>query len=126
MEFCQDNLNRRLFLLGVHLRGNTPAVVYDRYAPVCVHLDINILTETCKGLVNGIVNHLIYKMVQSCSACRTYIHGRPLPYSLKPAKDLYGFGVILLPVFFLHVFYKLRSEERRVGKECRSRWSPYH
>ena len=22
--------------------------------------------------------------------------------------------------------YKNRSEERRVGKECRSRWSPYH
>ena len=22
--------------------------------------------------------------------------------------------------------YELRSEERRVGKECRSRWSPYH
>src|SRR3712207_8990479 len=28
---------------------------------------------------------------------------------------------------FLHGgFYKVRSEERRVGKECRSRWSPYH
>ena len=25
------------------------------------------------------------------------------------------------------IFWKsLRSEERRVGKECRSRWSPYH
>ena len=24
------------------------------------------------------------------------------------------------------VVYALRSEERRVGKECRSRWSPYH
>src|SRR3989442_14413633 len=23
-------------------------------------------------------------------------------------------------------FYQKRSEERRVGKECRSRWSPYH
>ena len=23
-------------------------------------------------------------------------------------------------------FTQLRSEERRVGKECRSRWSPYH
>src|SRR5258707_282968 len=23
-------------------------------------------------------------------------------------------------------FQKYRSEERRVGKECRSRWSPYH
>ena len=22
--------------------------------------------------------------------------------------------------------FQLRSEERRVGKECRSRWSPYH
>ena len=22
--------------------------------------------------------------------------------------------------------YRMRSEERRVGKECRSRWSPYH
>ena len=24
------------------------------------------------------------------------------------------------------VYGRLRSEERRVGKECRSRWSPYH
>ena len=23
-------------------------------------------------------------------------------------------------------FLESRSEERRVGKECRSRWSPYH
>ena len=27
--------------------------------------------------------------------------------------------------FFL-TWDKSRSEERRVGKECRSRWSPYH
>src|ERR1017187_10391346 len=26
----------------------------------------------------------------------------------------------------LHVIAIHRSEERRVGKECRSRWSPYH
>ena len=25
-----------------------------------------------------------------------------------------------------HSFRYWRSEERRVGKECRSRWSPYH
>ena len=25
-----------------------------------------------------------------------------------------------------HEFDRIRSEERRVGKECRSRWSPYH
>ena len=26
----------------------------------------------------------------------------------------------------VQAFGQLRSEERRVGKECRSRWSPYH
>jgi len=26
----------------------------------------------------------------------------------------------------VHQLTALRSEERRVGKECRSRWSPYH
>ena len=29
-------------------------------------------------------------------------------------------------VFGLHALARSRSEERRVGKECRSRWSPYH
>ena len=24
------------------------------------------------------------------------------------------------------ITHQIRSEERRVGKECRSRWSPYH
>ena len=27
---------------------------------------------------------------------------------------------------FRHLRDDVRSEERRVGKECRSRWSPYH
>ena len=26
----------------------------------------------------------------------------------------------------VHSWTERRSEERRVGKECRSRWSPYH
>ena len=32
-------------------------------------------------------------------------------------------GNIFLPTLFASF---VRSEERRVGKECRSRWSPYH
>ena len=28
--------------------------------------------------------------------------------------------------YFLAATMIIRSEERRVGKECRSRWSPYH
>ena len=32
-------------------------------------------------------------------------------------------NALLRPIL---VLLTLRSEERRVGKECRSRWSPYH
>src|SRR5574343_165930 len=32
----------------------------------------------------------------------------------------------ILWIFFdKKIFLRIRSEERRVGKECRSRWSPY-
>ena len=34
-------------------------------------------------------------------------------------------ALVLLSAFSYR-FMKQRSEERRVGKECRSRWSPYH
>ena len=31
-----------------------------------------------------------------------------------------------LKYMFKEIIIPARSEERRVGKECRSRWSPYH
>ena len=37
-----------------------------------------------------------------------------------------GYAMRELGVPFAGVFGACRSEERRVGKECRSRWSPYH
>ena len=70
--------------------------------------------------------------------CRTGKAGRPdifvmsmCPYGIK------GLNAIkeVLDVYFepaqassdsLEEVYQRRSEERRVGKECRSRWSPYH
>ena len=38
---------------------------------------------------------------------------------------IWFFGKAFFVVFLL-MLIKWRSEERRVGKECRSRWSPYH
>ena len=58
--------------------------------------------------------------------------------SLKPSSSKQAFGRRLSKVMVDagHVATRgaasgvdvrpLRSEERRVGKECRSRWSPYH
>ena len=35
-------------------------------------------------------------------------------------------NTILMSLIMMTMTYEMRSEERRVGKECRSRWSPYH
>ena len=57
--------------------------------------------------------------------------------ALRAAMKANGVDVYLIPVgdphaseylpeHYTSLTYFSRSEERRVGKECRSRWSPYH
>ena len=41
-------------------------------------------------------------------------------------KLIYAIGAVVGLIGGVKVYGKFRSEERRVGKECRSRWSPYH
>ena len=61
------------------------------------------------------------------------MHGKELAkLKQKLLSDLSGEEIQLLTVSRpsayteYEPFYFMRSEERRVGKECRSRWSPYH
>ena len=54
----------------------------------------------------------------------------------KATQTLLAFGSLILLIVIFTIaspnFFRpdnlvgIRSEERRVGKECRSRWSPYH
>src|SRR5260370_37737292 len=49
------------------------------------------------------------------------------PTDLKRLEDLIRFPFLTKQDFRAqYPFGLFRSEERRVGKECRSRWSPYH
>src|SRR2546425_2353109 len=51
----------------------------------------------------------------------------PWPGNVRELQNMIERGVILSRGFVLEIpLTELRSEERRVGKECRSRWSPYH
>ena len=57
--------------------------------------------------------------------------GRASPALLEPVRvEAYGGAVPLTQVASIAVpearLLTVRSEERRVGKACRSRWSPYH
>ena len=45
-------------------------------------------------------------------------------YKPKKVLEEYRFGIVTIE--YKKDGSRLRSEERRVGKECRSRWSPYH
>src|SRR5260370_6260812 len=61
---------------------------------------------------------------------RTRPRNRPLVKGLESVPDRssrlpFQAGSSLLVTLTLPAFRR-RSEERRVGKECRSRWSPYH
>ena len=69
-----------------------------------------------------------------------HVDDRGDPYALNAAKTLdriegidghedlgpHAFEIDLQLCDGLSIVHLLRSEERRVGKECRSRWSPYH
>src|SRR5688572_12320190 len=51
-----------------------------------------------------------------------------IPTDRAPIITTYGLANLETnsPTSISTVFRIARSEERRVGKECRSRWSPYH
>ena len=50
--------------------------------------------------------------------CGTVPNFEPFSYPDAKTRELVGYDVDFCQA--------RRSEERRVGKECRSRWSPYH
>ena len=57
-----------------------------------------------------------------------YIYGKPFPHEMMTnlLARVDGNGATGLTMYCSKKQKRDRSEERRVGKECRSRWSPYH
>ena len=63
--------------------------------------------------------------VLTCTG-RTVSEGPPGgPFTTRTTSDPLGEARTMLAAY-KPVAVAVRSEERRVGKECRSRWSPYH
>src|SRR5437764_12799499 len=59
-----------------------------------------------------------------------FLHCIQMDTSVNAANQVVSVGADIAfdadPKFFACLVRFERSEERRVGKECRSRWSPYH
>src|SRR3712207_2168728 len=66
------------------------------------------------------IGHALNKILKDVVNRAAQMAGRDADY--VPGWDCHG-----LPIEWkVEEEYRNRSEERRVGKECRSRWSPYH
>ena len=78
------------------------------------------LTATSADILNAIRN-------SATNDYKNYI-----PVVTADAEIIRSVGSILMQnpslmnEFLSALCNRIRSEERRVGKECRSRWSPYH
>src|SRR5574344_3069162 len=87
-------------------------------------------------LLLGLIGMLVrYTMIQQGKRIDNYVHD-PVVYRVVADPEhfrkygyvvnnrlLYHQAIVPFVIAFLSLLF--RSEERRVGKECRSRWSPY-
>ena len=68
-------------------------------------------------MIEGILSNGLYQTIKEILK----LEGVDAGYCRKPMKK-----ISQEQVEFAKELHAERSEERRVGKECRSRWSPYH
>ena len=100
---------------------------------IAQNTDINIGLAVAieDGLVVPVIHRADSLRLPEIAARRADVVGRAQAGKLRPA-DIQGGGFTIsnLGMFGVDAFSAIvnppRSEERRVGKECRSRWSPYH
>ena len=80
-----------------------------------------VTSQTVAGMIAGTPEYMSPEQIRNFSG-------------VTASADLYALGVAMFEMFTGRVPFQndeimpllMRSEERRVGKECRSRWSPYH
>src|SRR5690554_2689476 len=101
-----------------------------------------LFSVAVSGLIRGVLYFLYsdyFVEIPMLSLMNTFIHGVRFDLSITTIVYALVFLITIALVWFglarrlsnylLWIAYGListRSEERRVGKECRSRWSPYH
>src|SRR3712207_2669646 len=104
-------------------RGRERFILHD--GPPYANADIHLGTA-----MNKILKDIVVKSRTMMGYDSPYVpgydcHGLPIEQHVERALKEKGKSRADLPVASFRRICR-RSEERRVGKECRSRWSPYH
>src|SRR2546422_517618 len=115
-----------------HLNGLVDVAFITVYFPrnTIAHINVNWLSpvKVRTTLIGGEKKMLVWNDVEADEKLKIYdkgvqMNGRQGLYELLVS---YRSGDMWAPRVDQAEALKVRSEERRVGKECRSRWSPYH
>src|SRR5262245_1562369 len=107
MEFRHHHLGGGHFLSGMHVHGNPAAVVLHGDGIVDMDGHLDLIAETGQGLVNGVVHHLINKMMKARTCRGADVHGRPLSNRLQPLQDFDGRSI---------VFFRAAGARRFIGR----------
>src|ERR1700730_14639012 len=91
------DLRRGNFLaVNVHVvHGNAADVIDHRDGVVDVDRDFNLVGETSKRLIDGIIDNFVDQMVQSQIAGGADVHGRSQAYGFHAAEDFDGVGGVV-------------------------------
>ena len=86
-------------------------------SPEVGELDIDFVDHGVEGPASAWAYHAAVGDKLQIAIPNAAYAGKPIGFEWRPPRDVSR---------LLIMGDETRSEERRVGKECRSRWSPYH
>ena len=89
---------------GHHVDWNATAVVDHSDGVVDVNDDFNFFSVASEGLVDGVVDYFVNKMMKAHVAGRTDVHGRAEAYGLEAFKDLNVFAGVMAVVLRKRAF----------------------
>ncbi len=114
LEHRHHALQRGDAQIGVDFDRNAAAVIFDRARAVVVDRDRDLLGVAGHGLVDRIVDHFVYQVVQPAQRRVADIHAGPLAHVLEIAEVLEIAGAVF-------AFYALDAGHvwrRRAGRRC--------
>ena len=83
-------------------------------------MDINLLFKIAAiGILVAVLHQVLVRAGREDQAMMTTLAGLVIVLTMVIKEISTLFSTV-------RTIFNLRSEERRVGKECRSRWSQYH
>ena len=89
VEDGEDDFERRHVLaLGMLLDGNAAPVVDDGARAILVEGHVDLGAESCKRLIDGIIDDLVDEVVQALGTRRTDVHARALADVFQTLEDL--------------------------------------